>query len=112
MRLAVRPQEERGGWAEGTSGFRKRVYCSRVCYLRAEAKQLHGIPDRKTCEVCGALFGRKRWANGVLEQAFHYRKRRTCSPACGQVLAGRLGAILGGRVGTEDPDRPDGTHQA
>ena len=96
------------GRLEKASDFRKRVYCSKVCYLRAEAKQLHGIPDEKTCEVCGAPFGRKRWANGVLEQAFHYRKRRTCSPACGQVLAGRLGAILGGRVNTEDLDRHDG----
>jgi hypothetical protein len=39
------------------------------------------LPD-KTCRACGQVFNRKRWNNGYLEGAVHYRRRVYCSKGC------------------------------
>lgn len=63
---------------EHACDFRKRLYATRACVKKGQTVQT----KPKVCQECGAVFERRRRADGRLESSTNYDIRRFCSRPC------------------------------
>jgi len=69
----------KGGELEEYHRFIKRQTCSHECRYIQIARKRRIEPDKKLCMNCGAMFGRRRFSNGKLEDVSKFDRRYYCA---------------------------------